>query len=577
MQKNDVIELKIEDMSMDGAGIGRYEGMIFFVKDTVIGDTVSARIMKLKKTYGYARLIAIQEASPSRVEPRCLSARACGGCQLQQLAYAEQLKFKQRKVRDSLIRIGGFDASHMDGVMEPIVGMEEPFAYRNKAQHPIGTDADGEPVAGFFAGRTHHIVSNTDCALCTPVNKQALDAALWYMKTYHVSAYDEKTGQGLMRHVFLRVGFDSNEIMVCFVVNGTKLPDEAALIERLTKIPGMKSILLNVNQKNTNVILGDETRTLWGEPVITDALYVRNTKDFSRTDEKITYRISLHSFYQVNPMQTEKLYAIALEYAGLTGREIVWDLYCGIGTISLFLARHAKQVYGIESVPQAVRDAEENAKRNGIENAVFIAGKVEEVLQGVAGDGTDASAVQKPDVVVVDPPRKGCDAKCLETMLRLKPERIVYVSCDPATLARDLRILCDGGYEIGKIRAVDQFGQTVHVETVVMLSHKKPDSVINVKVEFGEGEGKVPLDNIAKRAEAYKPKERVTYKMIKEYIEAKYGFKVHTAYIAEVKRELGLPMYDAPNAVEELKQPRKHPTAEKAEAIKDALKHFEVI
>lgn len=469
MQKNDVIELKIEDMSMDGAGIGRYEGMIFFVKDTVIGDTVSARIMKLKKTYGYARLIAIQEASPSRVEPRCLSARACGGCQLQQLAYAEQLKFKQRKVRDSLIRIGGFDASHMDGVMEPIVGMEEPFAYRNKAQHPIGTDADGEPVAGFFAGRTHHIVSNTDCALCTPVNKQALDAALWYMKTYHVSAYDEKTGQGLMRHVFLRVGFDSNEIMVCFVVNGTKLPDEAALIERLTKIPGMKSILLNVNQKNTNVILGDETRTLWGEPVITDALYVRNTKDFSRTDEKITYRISLHSFYQVNPMQTEKLYAIALEYAGLTGREIVWDLYCGIGTISLFLARHAKQVYGIESVPQAVRDAEENAKRNGIENAVFIAGKVEEVLQGVAGDGTDASAVQKPDVVVVDPPRKGCDAKCLETMLRLKPERIVYVSCDPATLARDLRILCDGGYEIGKIRAVDQFGQTVHVESIALL------------------------------------------------------------------------------------------------------------
>lgn len=473
MQKNDVIELKIEDMSMDGAGIGRYEGMIFFVKDTVIGDTVSARIMKLKKTYGYARLIAIQEASPSRVEPRCLSARACGGCQLQQLAYAEQLKFKQRKVRDSLIRIGGFDASHMDGVMEPIVGMEEPFAYRNKAQHPIGTDADGEPVAGFFAGRTHHIVSNTDCALCTPVNKQALDAALWYMKTYHVSAYDEKTGQGLMRHVFLRVGFDSNEIMVCFVVNGIKLPDEAALTERLTKIPEMKSILLNVNQKNTNVILGDETRTLWGEPVITDALYVRNTKDFSRTDEKITYRISLHSFYQVNPMQTEKLYAIALEYAGLTGREIVWDLYCGIGTISLFLARHAKQVYGIESVPQAVRDAEENAKRNGIENAVFIAGKVEEVLQGVAGDGTDASAVQKPDVVVVDPPRKGCDAKCLETMLRLKPERIVYVSCDPATLARDLRILCDGGYEIGKIRAVDQFGQTVHVECVCLLTRNR--------------------------------------------------------------------------------------------------------
>ena len=256
----------------------------------------------------------------------------------------------------------------------------------------------------------------------------------------------------------------------------------------------------------------------------------------------------------------------------------MWDLYCGIGTISLFLAQKAGKVYGVEIVPQAIEDAKNNAALNGINNAEFFVGKAEEVLPAFYEKKKDTDAdMLHPDVIVVDPPRKGCDRVCLETMLKMQPERIVYVSCDSATLARDLKVLCEGGYELRKVRAVDQFGNTTHVETVVLLSHKKPDGHINVKVEFGEGEGKVPLDNIAKRAESYKPKERVTYKMIKEYIEAKYGFKVHTAYIAEVKRDLGLPMYDAPNAVEELKQPRKHPTAEKVEAIKDALKHFEVI
>ena len=303
-------------------------------------------------------------------------------------------------------------------------------------------------------------------------------------------------------------------------------------------------------------------------------------ENYPYTGDALTFKISPLSFYQVNPVQTEKLYSLALEYAGLTGKETVWDLYCGIGTISLFLAGKAKKVCGVEIIPQAIDDARENAKRNQIENAEFFVGKAEEVLPEFYKKATTEASSDEmlhPDVIVVDPPRKGCDDACLNTMLRMQPERIVYVSCDSATLARDLKILCDGGYEIRKVRGVDQFGMTVHVETVVLLSHKKPDGHINVKVEFGEGEGKVPLDNIAKRAEEYKPKERVTYKMIKEYIEAKYGFKVHTAYIAEVKRDLGLPMYDAPNAVEELKQPRKHPTAEKVEAIKDALKHFEVI
>ena len=581
MQKNDFIELVIEDISTEGAGIGKYDGMTFFVKDAIIGDRILAKIIKLKKTYGYARLMEIKEASPYRVEPRCIYARSCGGCQIQEMDYQSQLEFKQRKVRGNLIRLGGFKESEIDQVMEPIVGMDYPFGYRNKAQFPVGVNAKGEIVTGFYAGRTHMIIANTNCALGAAVNEKILQNVLTYMKETNTSAYDEKTGKGLVRHILIRYGFDSKEIMVCLIINGRKLPSADVLVGKLCTIDGMKSISINCNQEKTNVILGNETTTIWGEPTITDTLYLRNTEDFSRLEEHTSYQISPQSFYQVNPVQTEKLYSLALAYAGLTGKETVWDLYCGIGTISLFLARHAKQVYGVEIIPQAIEDARKNARLNHISNTEFFVGKAEEVLPAFYEKEKTASDVNAdmchPDVIVVDPPRKGCDEKCLATMLKMQPEKIVYVSCDSATLARDLKVLCAGGYEVKKVRAVDQFGMTVHVETVVLLSHKKPDSVINVKVEFGEGEGTVPLDNIAKRAEAYKPKERVTYKMIKEYIEAKYGFKVHVAYIAEVKRDLGLPMYDAPNAVEELKQPRKHPTPEKVEAIKDALKHFEII
>ena len=313
--------------------------------------------------------------------------------------------------------------------------------------------------------------------------------------------------------------------------------------------------------------MGSKVCPLWGQTYITD--YIGNVK----------YQISPLSFYQVNPVQTEVLYGTALEYAGLTGKETVWDVYCGIGTISLFLAQKAQKVYGVEIVPQAIEDAKHNAEINEITNAEFFVGKAEEVLPEYYADYAKEHPGEhaRADVIVVDPPRKGCERSVLDTMVQMEPERIVYVSCDSATLARDVKYLRENGYEIRKVKATDMFPMSVHVETVVLLSHKKPDGHINVKVEFGEGEGKVPLDNIAKRAEEYKPKERVTYKMIKEYIEAKYGFKVHTAYIAEVKRDLGLPMYDAPNAIEELKQPRKHPTAEKVEAIKDALRYFEIM
>ena len=555
-RKNDIVTLKIEDCGIDGEGIGKADGFTVFVKDAVIGDTVRAKIMKAKKNYGYGRLEEIITPSPDRVEPKCQFARQCGGCQLQALSYEKQLEFKTSKVRGHLERIGGFT----DIPMEKILGMDRPFHYRNKAQFPVGKSKDGRIITGFYAGRTHSIIENRDCALGVTRNKEVLDRVIAHMEKFHIQPYDENTGKGLVRHVLIRYGFFTDEMMVCLIINGENLPGEEALVKSLRQIPEAVSVMVNVNKKRNNVILGEKVRLLWGQPYITDKI------------GEISYQISPLSFFQVNPYQTGRLYGKALEYAQLSGNETVWDLYCGIGTISLFLAQKAKMVRGVEIIPAAIENAKENARLNGFDNTEFFVGKAEEVLpEQFARTG------ERADVIVVDPPRKGCDETLLSTIIKMQPDRVVYVSCDSATLARDLKYLCERGYELKKVCPVDMFPNTVSVETVVLLSHKKPDGHINVKVEFGEGEGKVPLDNIAKRAESYKPKERVTYKMIKEYIEAKYGFKVHNAYIAEVKRDLGLPMYDAPNAVEELKQPRKHPTAEKVEAIKDALKHFEVI
>ena len=555
-RKNDIVTLKIEDCGIDGEGIGKADGFTVFVKDAVIGDTVRAKIMKAKKNYGYGRLEEIITPSPDRVEPKCQFARQCGGCQLQALSYEKQLEFKTSKVRGHLERIGGFT----DIPMEKILGMDQPFHYRNKAQFPVGKSKDGRIITGFYAGRTHSIIENRDCALGVTRNKEVLDRVIAHMEKFHIQPYDENTGKGLVRHVLIRYGFFTDEMMVCLIINGEKLPGEEALVKSLRQIPEAVSVMVNVNKKRNNVILGEKVRLLWGQPYITDKI------------GEISYQISPLSFFQVNPYQTGRLYGKALEYAQLSGNETVWDLYCGIGTISLFLAQKAKMVRGVEIIPAAIENAKENACLNGFDNTEFFVGKAEEVLpEQFARTG------ERADVIVVDPPRKGCDETLLSTIIEMQPDRVVYVSCDSATLARDLKYLCERGYELKKVCPVDMFPNTVSVETVVLLSHKKPDGHINVKVEFGEGEGKVPLDDIAKRAESYKPKERVTYKMIKEYIEAKYGFKVHTAYIAEVKRDLGLPMYDALNAVEELKKPRKHPTAEKVEAIKDALKHFEVI
>ena len=461
-KKNDTVTMEITDMGVDGEGIGKVDGFTLFVKDALIGDVAEVKVMKAKKNYAYARLMKLVTPSPDRVEPVCSVARQCGGCQIQALSYEKQLEFKHNKVRGNLIRIGGFDEALIDEIMEPIGGMKEPFHYRNKAQYPVGTDKEGNLIAGFYAGRTHQIISNLDCALGDAGNKEILEKVLAFMKEYGLTAYDEETGKGLVRHVLIRKGFTTKEIMVCIVINGTKLPHSEELAAILAEIPGMTSITYSINQENTNVIMGKEIRLVWGQTFITD--YIGNVK----------YQISPLSFYQVNPVQTEVLYGQALEYAGLTGKETVWDVYCGIGTISLFLAQKAKKVYGVEIVPQAIEDARKNAEINGIQNAEFFVGKAEEVLPEYYAQYAKEHPGEhaRADVIMVDPPRKGCEESVLETMVHMEPERIVYVSCDSATLARDLKYLCGNGYELKKVRAVDMFPHTGHVETVVLLQRK---------------------------------------------------------------------------------------------------------
>ena len=458
MKKDDVIEVKIEDMGVDGEGIGKADGITLFIKDAVIGDVVQAKIMKMKKSYGYARLLEVLTSSPYRVEPKCPVSRPCGGCQLQALSYDKQLEFKENKVRNNLKRIGGFT----DIPMEPIAGMKEPYHYRNKAQFPIGRDKDGKLTAGFYAARTHSLIPVDECYLGAKINEPILGKILQIMEQEHIEPYDEKTHTGLVRHILIRFGFTTKEIMVCFILNGKKLPKQEKFIAALTEIPGMTSISVNRNEKDTNVIMGEKTITIWGSDYITD--YIGDIK----------YQISPQSFYQVNPAQTKVLYEKALEYAGLTGTETVWDLYCGIGTISLFLAQKAKKVFGVEIVPQAIADAKKNAALNDITNVDFFVGKAEEVYPSYVSEHKEEA---KAEVIVVDPPRKGCEESLLSTIVSMAPERIVYVSCDSATLARDLKYLCGHGYELKRVQAVDQFCQTGHCETVVLLSKGAKDPV----------------------------------------------------------------------------------------------------
>ncbi|HWT73266.1 MAG TPA: 23S rRNA (uracil(1939)-C(5))-methyltransferase RlmD [Mobilitalea sp.] len=451
LKKNDQVEITIEDIGSEGEGIGRYEGYTLFVKDTVMGDRALVHVMKTGKTYGYARLVKLIEPSHFRVEPRCPIAAKCGGCQLQHLDYQKQLEYKENKVRSCLARIGGFT----DIPMEPISGMEEPYYYRNKSQFPVGRNKDGSIAIGFYAGRTHSIIDTRHCYIGAKVNEEILGVIRSFIEKYKIEPYEEESHKGLLRHILTRVGYGTGEIMVCLVMNGTQLPHKEELIRELLKIKGMKSICLNVNKEKTNVILGDQVIPLWGEPYITD--YIGAVK----------YQISPLSFYQVNPVQTKKLYDIALDYADLNGDEVVWDLYCGIGTISLFLAQKAKQVYGVEIIPQAIEDAKTNARINQIDNAQFFVGAAEEVLPKKYKEENIHA-----DVIVVDPPRKGCEQSLLDTILKMAPKRVVYVSCDPATLARDLKYLCERDYKLVKVRTVDQFSHSVHVESIILLQRK---------------------------------------------------------------------------------------------------------
>lgn len=458
-QKNDELEVTITDQGVDGEGIGKVNGYALFVKDTVIGDECKVKIMKAKKNFAFAKLIEIITPSEFRVQEKCSVAKQCGGCQLQSMSYEKQLEFKANKVFNNFKRIGGFDTCQIP--MKDIIGMDEPYYYRNKTQFPVGRNKDGEIAYGFYAGRTHSIIETDGCALGMIIDgkdvcKEIMDTIICFMKEEGIEPYDETTGEGYVRHVLIRVSKSTNQIMVCVVTNSNELPQADKLVEKLKSISNMTSISININKTQGNVIMGKRTIHLFGPGYIED--YIGDIK----------FRISPESFFQVNSDQVKRLYDKAIEYAKLETDTIVWDLYCGIGTISLSMAKEAKKVIGVEIVERAVEDARENATINSIENVEFLEGAAEEVVPKYfsENDGEECH----PDVIVVDPPRKGCDQKLLQTMVEMNPDRIVYVSCDSATLARDVAWLKMNGYRLEEVTPVDMFPQTVHVESVVLMT-----------------------------------------------------------------------------------------------------------
>lgn len=559
MKKREVYEGIIQKVTFPNKGLVNVEGeeKSVIVKNGIPGQKVKFCVNKIRKGKAEGRLLEVLEKSPLETrEPVCSIFPACGGCMYQTMSYEEQMKMKGDQVKEIL------DAAILeDYEFEGVKASPKEFAYRNKMEFSFGDEyKDGPLSLGLHKkGSTYDVLTAADCKLVHEDMTKILLCVLEYFKERNVAYYKKMQHVGYLRHLLLRRGDQTGEILVNLVTTTQEEHDLSLLVDALLalqlegKIVGILHIL---NDSLSDVVQSDETRILYGQDFFYEKLL------------DMDFKITPFSFFQPNTKGAEILYKTVRDYIGDIHNMTVFDLFSGTGTIAQVLAPVAKQVIGVEIVEEAVEAAKENAEHNGLSNCRFIAGDVFKVLDEIE---------EKPDVIVLDPPRDGIHPKALPKILDYGVDKIVYISCKVTSLARDLEMIQARGYRVEKCTAVDQFCQTVHVETVVLLSHKKPDGHINVKVEFGEGEGKVPLDNIAKRAESYKPKERVTYKMIKEYIEAKYGFKVHTAYIAEVKRDLGLPMYDAPNAVEELKQPRKHPTAEKVEAIKDALKHFEVI
>ena len=559
MKKGQVLEGTIEKVEFPNKGVVTVaeEGKSVIVKNGIPGQKVKFCVNKFKRGNAEGRLLEVLEKSPLETrKPVCSIFPVCGGCMYQTMSYEAQMDMKAEQVKNILN-----EAVNGEYLFEGVKASPKEFAYRNKMEFSFGDEyKDGPLTLGLHKkGSTYDVLTASDCKLVHDDMTKILNCVLEYFKERNVSYYKKMQHTGYLRHLLLRRGDRTGEILVNLVTTTQEEHDMSPLKEALLnlelegKIVGFLHIL---NDSLSDVVQSDETRIIYGQDYFYEKLL------------NLEFKITPFSFFQPNSRGAEVLYSTVRDYIGDINDMTVFDLFSGTGTIAQVLAPVAKQVIGVEIIEEAVEAAKENAAHNGLSNCKFIAGDVFKVLDEIE---------EKPDVIVLDPPRDGIHPKALPKILDYGVDKIVYISCKVTSLARDLEMIQARGYEVVKSVAVDQFCQTVHVETVVLLSHKKPDGHINVKVEFGEGEGKVPLDNIAKRAESYKPKERVTYKMIKEYIEAKYGFKVHTAYIAEVKRDLGLPMYDAPNAVEELKQPRKHPTVEKVEAIKDALKHFEVI
>ena len=452
LSKDKMYIVEIVDIGQGGVGIGKFEGFTVFVDGGLIKDKIKVKIIKSKKNYAVGEIVEILEPSPYRVERKCSKElKACGGCQIQELDYKEQLNLKTNEVKQVISRIGKLD----DVVIHPALGMEEPFRYRNKAQFPI-QKVDGVPVIGFYKKKSHDIIPTDQCIIQHDVNDKIIKIIKTYIRAYNVSIYDEKTHTGVLRHLVTKVGFTTKEVMVVLVANGRKLPYLNELASVLKEnIPGFKTLVVNINREKTNVILGNENRIIYGDGKIND-----NIGD-------LVFEISPLSFFQVNPIQTEVLYNKALEYANLGENDTVFDIYCGIGTISLFLAQKAKKVYGIEIVEEAIKDAKRNAEINKLDNVEFYVGKAEEVVPKMYKQG------KRANVVVVDPPRKGCDEKVLDTIISMQPDRVVYVSCNPSTLARDLNYLDERGYKCLEVQPVDMFPHSVHIENVALIVKKQ--------------------------------------------------------------------------------------------------------
>lgn len=531
LAKNQEHTVTIEGYGEGGMGVARIDGRVVFVHGALRGEKCRVLILKTLKSVAFAKVLEVIEPSSERITPDCPYFPRCGGCTYRHIRYEEELRLKKQRVQDNLSRIGGSDVT-----VEEILGAQDTLRYRNKAQYPVSKDG----AVGFYRARTHEVIECEHCLLVRPEADAAAEALREYMQSCRVAGYDEKTGRGLVRHLYIRSNA-AGESLICVLVNGDKLPKEDRLVTLLRDAcPKCTGIVLGTNTKKGNVILGDRYRTLWGSDRLEDTLCGK------------TFRLSVPSFYQVNRVQAERLYAKAIEFAGLTGQETVLDLYCGAGTITLALSDHAKKVLGAEIVPEAIDDARENAARNGVKNAEFFCGDASDVAKKLARENL------RPDVITVDPPRKGLAADVVESIAEMQPGRVVYVSCDSATMARDVKRLADLGYTAQRACAVDMFPRADHVETVVLLSRETNPLTVEVRMEVETGE----------------VKEHPTYKRIQEYVLEKYGFKVHTAYIAEVKRMVGLDMHKAPNAVEQRKHEYHPCPPEKVEAIKDALRHF---